>query len=270
MYRQSFVDINSLSACQWRLDCCILYGSWRDTADKGSTFRGCWTDRDTHFKKSMNAHTWSCFNKPHHFFCLCQDTPRHYSLKAVMGFQISLRKCCRIPRPAIGGMGGDECSDFKNPILRTFLCGNRIFAETEKSRLCVKPRPVGGELHSFRFKGLFGQIRHPIIGSKDPNLHSQLLFDKVTSLVNDLIRDMAFTRIQVYIFHVFIQFPQRPPSQKSVEYPENNWDTSSSLYLVVSISTILKDAFFWATFKVFLNFWSNSWSDSSCSWRWSQ
>ena len=128
----------------------------------------------------------------------------------------------------------------------------------------------GGELHSFRFKGLFGQIRHPIIGSKDPNLHSQLLFDKVTSLVNDLIRDMAFTRIQVYIFHVFIQFPQRPPSQKSVEYPENNWDTSSSLYLVVSISTILKDAFFWATFKVFLNFWSNSWSDSSCSWRWSQ
>jgi len=27
-------------------------------------------------------------------------------------------------------MGGDECSDFKNPIGRTFLSGNRIFAET--------------------------------------------------------------------------------------------------------------------------------------------
>ena len=43
--------------------------------------------------------------------------------------------------------GGDECSDFKNPIGRTFLSGNRIFAETGKSRLSVKPRPVGGELH---------------------------------------------------------------------------------------------------------------------------
>jgi hypothetical protein len=28
------------------------------------------------------------------------------------------------------GRGGDECSDFKNPIGRTFLSGNRIFAET--------------------------------------------------------------------------------------------------------------------------------------------
>jgi hypothetical protein len=28
------------------------------------------------------------------------------------------------------GMGGDECSDFKDPIGRTFLSGNCIFAET--------------------------------------------------------------------------------------------------------------------------------------------
>jgi hypothetical protein len=27
------------------------------------------------------------------------------------------------------GMGGDECSDFKDPIGRTFLSGNCIFAE---------------------------------------------------------------------------------------------------------------------------------------------
>jgi hypothetical protein len=45
------------------------------------------------------------------------------------------------------GRGGDECSDFKNPIGRTFLSGNRIFAETGKSRLSVKPRPVGGVLY---------------------------------------------------------------------------------------------------------------------------
>jgi len=38
-------------------------------------------------------------------------------------------------------MGGDECIDFKNPIVRTFLSGNRIFAATGKSRLSVKPRP---------------------------------------------------------------------------------------------------------------------------------
>jgi hypothetical protein len=37
------------------------------------------------------------------------------------------------------GMGGDECSDFKNPIGRTFLSGNRIFAETGKSRLSPLP-----------------------------------------------------------------------------------------------------------------------------------
>jgi hypothetical protein len=43
-------------------------------------------------------------------------------------------------------LGGDECSDFKNPIGRTFLSGTRIFAETGKSRLSVKRRPVGGEL----------------------------------------------------------------------------------------------------------------------------
>jgi hypothetical protein len=40
-------------------------------------------------------------------------------------------------------VGGNECSDFKNPIGRTFLSGNRIFAETGKSRLSVKPRPYG-------------------------------------------------------------------------------------------------------------------------------
>jgi hypothetical protein len=50
-----------------------------------------------------------------------------------------------MPRP----VGGDECSDFKNPIGRTFLCGNRIFAEAGKSRLSVKPRPVGGVLHCY-------------------------------------------------------------------------------------------------------------------------
>jgi len=40
-------------------------------------------------------------------------------------------------------MGEDECSDFKNPIGRPAkegLSGNRIFAETGKSRLSVKPR----------------------------------------------------------------------------------------------------------------------------------
>jgi hypothetical protein len=41
-------------------------------------------------------------------------------------------------------MGGDECCDFKNPIGRTFLSGNGIFAETGKSRLSVKSGPVGG------------------------------------------------------------------------------------------------------------------------------
>jgi hypothetical protein len=38
------------------------------------------------------------------------------------------------------GVGGDECSDFKKPIGRTFLSGHRIFAETGKSRLSVKLR----------------------------------------------------------------------------------------------------------------------------------
>jgi hypothetical protein len=36
-------------------------------------------------------------------------------------------------RPALClpvGRGGDQCSDFKNPIDRAFLSGNRIFAET--------------------------------------------------------------------------------------------------------------------------------------------
>jgi len=42
---------------------------------------------------------------------------------------------------------GEQCSDSRNPIGRTFLSGNRIFAETGKSRLSVKPRPVDGELH---------------------------------------------------------------------------------------------------------------------------
>ena len=48
-----------------------------------------------------------------------------------------------MPRPY---GGGDECSDFKNPIGRPAkagLSGNRIFAETEESRLSVKPRPYG-------------------------------------------------------------------------------------------------------------------------------
>jgi hypothetical protein len=36
----------------------------------------------------------------------------------------------------------------KNAIGRTFLSGSCIFAETRKSRLSVKPRPVGEVLHS--------------------------------------------------------------------------------------------------------------------------
>ena len=47
-------------------------------------------------------------------------------------------RCACLPRPrsinSAGpgpvGRGGDECSDFKNPIGRTFLSGIRIFAET--------------------------------------------------------------------------------------------------------------------------------------------
>jgi hypothetical protein len=53
---------------------------------------------------------------------------------------------------------GDPCDDSKNPIGRTFsarvdsdLSGSRIFAETGKSRLSVKPHPVGGELHYLYF-----------------------------------------------------------------------------------------------------------------------
>jgi hypothetical protein len=38
------------------------------------------------------------------------------------------------------GRGGDECSDFENPIGRTFLSGSCIFAEAGKSRLSVKLR----------------------------------------------------------------------------------------------------------------------------------
>ena len=52
----------------------------------------------------------------------------------------------------LNGMGGDVCNDFKNTMGRPAkagLSGNGIFAETGKSRLSVKPRPVGGELHPF-------------------------------------------------------------------------------------------------------------------------
>jgi len=41
-------------------------------------------------------------------------------------------------------MDGDEWSDFKNPIDRTFLSGSCIFAETGKSRLSVMPRLWAG------------------------------------------------------------------------------------------------------------------------------
>jgi hypothetical protein len=64
-------------------------------------------------------------------------------------------------------IGGGECSDSKNPIGRTFSSGNRIFAETGKSRLSVparrsavfrhagvKPGPVAGELHCNFFNAL--------------------------------------------------------------------------------------------------------------------
>jgi hypothetical protein len=45
---------------------------------------------------------------------------------------------------------GDEYSDFKNPIGRTFLSGSGIFAETGKSRLSAKPRLFGGEFQDDR------------------------------------------------------------------------------------------------------------------------
>jgi hypothetical protein len=56
------------------------------------------------------------------------------------------------------GVDGDECSDVTNPIGRTFLSGKRIFAETGKSRLSVKSRPVGGELHFRRLERWKGPI----------------------------------------------------------------------------------------------------------------
>jgi len=48
-----------------------------------------------------------------------------------------------MPRP----VGGDECSGFKSD-RPDILVQHRIFAEAGKPRLYVKPRPVGGELHS--------------------------------------------------------------------------------------------------------------------------
>ena len=55
----------------------------------------------------------------------------------------------RMTRPAIGGMGGDECSGFKfdRQPRQGGVVMSGIFAETGKSPLSVKPRPVGGELH---------------------------------------------------------------------------------------------------------------------------
>jgi hypothetical protein len=53
------------------------------------------------------------------------------------------------------GMGGDECSDFQNPIGRTFLSGKRISAETGKSRLSVKLAPWAGS-----FTTPLGHIDH--------------------------------------------------------------------------------------------------------------
>jgi len=59
------------------------------------------------------------------------------------------RKCCTMPRPLLAGPGpdhggvrksGNECSDLKKPIGRTFLSAKRIFAETRKSRLSVPAR----------------------------------------------------------------------------------------------------------------------------------
>jgi hypothetical protein len=55
-----------------------------------------------------------------------------------------------MPRP----VGGDECSEFKNWIGRTFLSciafSPRLVVDPGyrgKPRLAVKPRPAGGELH---------------------------------------------------------------------------------------------------------------------------
>ncbi len=60
-------------------------------------------------------------------------------------FYENAAECAALCLPV--GRGTDECSDFKNPIGRTFLSGTCIFAETGKSRLSVKPRPVDGEFH---------------------------------------------------------------------------------------------------------------------------
>jgi len=73
--------------------------------------------------------------------------PFFVSARSLAGFISGMDNGCpaiivdrKVPCPAIGGMGGDECSDFKNPIGRTFLSGNCIFAETGKSRLSGKRR----------------------------------------------------------------------------------------------------------------------------------
>jgi hypothetical protein len=53
-----------------------------------------------------------------------------------------LRKCCRMPRP----VGGDEYtgSKFDRQSRQGGIVLLNIFAETGKSRLSLKPRPVGG------------------------------------------------------------------------------------------------------------------------------
>jgi hypothetical protein len=55
------------------------------------------------------------------------------AVKSCKNFEILFVWPERAPQPPpclsrLNGMGGDECSDFKNPIGRTFLSGNRIFA----------------------------------------------------------------------------------------------------------------------------------------------
>ena len=50
------------------------------------------------------------------------------------------RKCCRMPRPG----GGDECSDFENPIGRTFLSGNPHFRRDWKVS-AIREAPLCGQ-----------------------------------------------------------------------------------------------------------------------------
>jgi hypothetical protein len=77
-----------------------------------------------------------------------------YHHMIIAGFCKDLLKCCRMPRPAIGRIGRDECSDFENPIGRPAkagLSGNRIFVGTGLRRELKSNESVGYPcLHHFK------------------------------------------------------------------------------------------------------------------------